>query len=139
MRLDSRLLVMCGALLLIAAEVPPALQRNDAPVFDINVTISPVARDQFQLLRSAKPGKYRCFALIHDEPGSRRVWGPKEIILGPGETREASVEYAGLKATLKATISLDLTNAKTAVTIMRGDKIISRQLATVTLLKNRSS
>lgn len=136
MRFDVRLLVLCGAMFIVAAEVPPALQRNEAPVFDINIAIEPATAGSFQLLgRLPKRGEYRCVVFIHDEPGSKRVWGPNPILLLPGQSGESSVEYGGLKATVKASLSEDLVHAKAAVTILRDDKIVSRQVSLVTLRK----
>jgi hypothetical protein len=135
MRLDVRLLVLCGAIFLVAAEVPPALQRNDAPVFDINIAIRPATAGSFQLLRLPKRGEYVCEVFIHEVPGSTRVWGPKPVLLSPGQSGESSVVYAGLKATVSASLSGDLVHARAAVTITRDEKIVSRQVSLVTLQK----
>ena len=139
MRLSARLFMLCAALLLIAAEVPPALTRNEAPVFDVSIEIAPGAYGSYQLLPRQTPDKYRCVVFIHDEPGSKRVWGPKPLVIGPGEVRQSTVEYAGFTATLTAKIADDLGSAKAAVTIKRGEQIISRHVSTVTLRKPDAS
>jgi hypothetical protein len=114
--------------------VPPSFLRSDAPALEISTSIEPITADEYQLLHQrAVPGSYRCSALIHDEPGSNRVWGAKDIVIGPGESGETSSTFGQLGVTFRAEIAKTLDRAKTIVTVTRDGKIINRQSTTVWL------
>lgn len=126
--------LILGISIVVAASTAPALfQRNDAPALEVTTSIRPVTKDEYQLLTRPLPGMYRCSARIHDEPGSRRVLGTKDIVIGPGESGEEAAIFGNLRVEFRATIGKALDRADTVVTITRNEKVISRQSSTVWL------
>lgn len=126
---------MLNILLLLLATVttPPALLRNDAPAIEVETSIRSVSHDRYQLLDRAVPGMYRCEVLVHDEPGSRRVWGTSDLVVAPGGTAEKTVTLGTLRLDARVTLSRSKDRASTHVTIYRDDKVIHRQTSTVSL------
>src|SRR5687768_6136388 len=82
--LRSVVIVASTVLLGATVAVPPALLRSDAPALEVSTSIRPVTHDEYQLLRRTVPGMYWCSVLVHDEPGSNRVWSTEDIVLAPG-------------------------------------------------------
>src|SRR5438128_3669718 len=104
-------------LLIAATEVPPSFLRSDAPALEVTTIIAPVTHDEYQLLKRATPGMFRCIVRVHEEPGSKRVWGTKDILLGPGETGEQTATLGPLHLTFRAKIERSLDRAETTVTV----------------------
>lgn len=127
--------VLAGTVLLGAtATVPPTLLRSDAPALEITTSVRPVTQDEFQLLkRRITPGMYRCSVLVHDEPGSNRVWGTNHLVLAPGESDEVTDKLGQLTLRFRTSLGKNLDFASTDVTIYRDDKVINRQTSTVSL------
>ena len=68
MRKAIAAIVLLTAFVLYAKnEVPPSLLRSDAPSIEIDVSVRPVTQDSYQLLERAKPGMYRCQAVVHED------------------------------------------------------------------------
>jgi hypothetical protein len=129
----SVLIVAVIVSLVAATRVSPLLLRSDAPALEVTTTIAPVTKDAYQLLRRPTPGILRCSVLVHDEPGSRRVWGTKDILLGPGEKGEETAALGPLQLTFRAEIAQGLDRAETSVTVSRDSRVITRQISTVWL------
>ena len=132
MRKAIAAIVLLTAFVLYAKnEVPPSLLRSDAPSIEIDVSVRPVTQDSYQLLERAKPGMYRCQAVVHEEPGSHRVWGSEEILLSPGQTKEETTEFGQLKLHFRASIGKRADRVRTEVTLTRDGKVINRQTSSV--------
>lgn len=129
-----KVLLLVSAILLIAATVPPSLLRSDAPALEISTSIRPVTQDEYLLLgrTRVRPGAYRCHALLH-EPGSHAVIAAKDIVIGPGESGETTNDLGPFSVKFKAKIAKALDRVDTTVTVLRDDKIVSRQTSTVWL------
>ena len=113
--------------LLASATVPPALLRSDAPAIEVETSIRPVTHDEYQLLVRAVPGMYRCEVYVHDEPGSRRIWGTSDLLVAPGGTAEKTVVLGQLRLDARAALGKEKDRAEVRVTITRDGKVIHRQ------------
>ena len=135
-----RAIVIAASALLLGttAAVPPTLLRNDAPALEISTSIRPVTQDEYQLLRRTTPEMYRCSAVVHDEPGSKRVWSTKDIVLAPGESGEETTVFGPLRLLFRASLSDNLDRAETTVTVTRDEKIVTRQTSTIWLQRTTS-
>jgi hypothetical protein len=137
MRVWTTFRVIAGSILIVGAAataVPPALLRSDAPALEVTTSILPVTEDPYQLLgRTARPGTYRCSVQVHDEPGSQRVWGTKDIVLGAGQSGQESADFGQLRLEFRASVGKSLDRAETRVTIYRDGKVINRQTSAVWL------
>lgn len=120
-------------LLLTAVTPPPALLRSDAPAIEVETTIRPVSSDPYQLLDRPVPGMYRCEILVHDEPGSSRVWGTTNLLLAPGGSAEETVTLGPLRMDARAALAKKKDYAEVRVTIYRDDKVIHRQRSVMSL------
>ena len=131
--------LLIGAVVILGAsrDVPPTLLRSDAPALEISTSILPVTHDEYQLLVRPKPGMYRCSARVHDEPGSHRVLGVPDIVIGPGDSGEETATFGTLHIRFRAKISASLDRADTDVTITRDGNVINRQKSTVWLERKR--
>jgi hypothetical protein len=127
------------ALLGTTSAVPPSLLRSDAPALQVDTSIRPVTEDRYQLLRRATPGMYRCSVVVHDEPGSRRVWATKDIVLAAGESGEETAIFGPLQLHFRASLGEKLDRAETNVTVTRDGRIVSRQTSTVWLQRTSSA
>jgi hypothetical protein len=138
MRAWTTFCVIAGSILIVGAAataVPPALLRSDAPALEVTTSILPVTQDEYQLLgrTRATPGTYRCSVQVHDEPGSQRVWGTKDIVLGAGQSGQESADFGQLLLEFRASVGKSLDRAETRVTIYRDGKVINRQTSAVWL------
>jgi hypothetical protein len=131
--------LVCSGLIASATTVPSALLRNDAPALETRVSILPLTTDEYLLLRRSPEGLYRCSVRVHDEPGSNRIWGTKDLILGPGENGESESSLGSLQLVFRASIAKSLDRADTVVTLTRDDKVIARQHQTISLVKTTRS
>jgi hypothetical protein len=142
MRAWTTFCVMAGSILIVGAAataVPPTLLRGDAPALEISTSILPVTEDAYQLLgrTRVRPGTYRCSVQVHDAPGSQRVWGTDDVILGAGESGEQSADFGPLRLEFRASVGKSLDRAETVVTLFRDGKLINRQTSTVWLQRTR--
>jgi hypothetical protein len=130
-----RSMILVASTLLAGATVtiPPELLRSDAPALEISTSVRPVTQDEFQLLRRTLPGMYRCSVVVHQEPGSNRVLGTKDIVLAPGESDEVSSKFGPLEVKFQARLSRRVDYAETTATVLRDGKIINKQTSRVTL------
>ncbi len=116
-----------------ATTVPPALLRNDAPALEVEISLAPVSQDTWQLLRRPTPGTYRCSVFVHDEPGSRRIWGTKNIVIARGESGQDTAKLGPLELNVTATLDRSGERAQVVATVSREGKVINRQRSTVSL------
>jgi hypothetical protein len=137
-KLSVVVLLLIGAVALLGATsvLPPALQRSEAPALEISTSILPVTQDEYQLLVRPKPGMYRCRARVHDEPGSNRVLGIPDIVIGPGDSGTETADFGNLHIEFRAKISEERDRAETDVIITRADRVISRQRSIVWLQRS---
>ena len=122
-------------LLISAFLAPVSLFRNDAPAIETRVSIRPVTEDAYQLLKRPEPGMYRCTVVVLDEPGSKRQFRTKDILVGPGGTGEETTVVGPLEVKVKASISRSLEHAEATVTVARDGKVVLRQTSDVSLVK----
>jgi hypothetical protein len=136
-----RSIVIAASTLLFGATVavPPTLLRSDAPALEVSTSIRPVTQDEYQLLRRTVPGIYRCSVLIHDEPGSNRVWSTEDIVLAPGESGESSNTFGPLRLHFRASLSANLDRSEMTVTVTRDERVITRQTSTTFLQRETST
>ncbi|HEX6086742.1 MAG TPA: hypothetical protein VF266_19580 [Thermoanaerobaculia bacterium] len=120
-------------LLLVTMTAPQTLLRSDAPAIEVETIIRPVTHDRYQLLDRVTPGMYRCEVLVHDEPGSNRIWGTSDLVVAPGGSAEKSVTLGTLRMDARVTLTRAKDRASTRVTIYRDGKVIHRQTSTVSL------
>ena len=134
-KLSVVVVLLIGAVAIIGASstVPPALLRSDAPALEVSVSILPIEQDMYRLLVRPRPGMYRCSARIHDEPGSNRVLGVPDIVIGPGDSGVETADFGNLHVEFRAKISAARDRAETAVTITREGRVINRQRSVVWL------
>ena len=134
-KLSVVVLLLIGAVAIIGATavLPPGLQRSDAPALEVTTSILPVTQDEYQLLVRPKPGMYRCSARIHDEPGSNRVLGVPDIVIGPGDSGAETADFGNLHVEFRAKISAGRDRAETDVMITREGRVINRQRSVVWL------
>ena len=125
-RLTVLLVLLASSLFLVGMSVPPSLLQGNAPALEIRTTVRPVSEDPIQLLARAAPGSYRCKAVVFAEPGSRKVFGPPDIVIAPGEAGETTTTFGPLTVTLRARI-IGRHRAETIVTVTRDGEIVSRQ------------
>ena len=137
-RLTVLLVLLASSLFLVGMSVPPSLLQSNAPVLDIRTTVRPVSEDPIQLLPRPAPGSYRCKAVVFSEPGSRKVFGPPDIVIAPGEAGETTTTFGPLTVTLRARI-IDRHRAETIVTVTRDGEIVSRQRSEAWLPPNRQA
>jgi len=140
-KLSVALLIFIGTLVLVAApsaKVPETLLRNDAPALEITTSILPVTPYPYELLGRRGTEKFRCTVLIHDQPGSQRVWGTKDIVIGPGESGEETAKLGQLRLHFRAEIARGLDRALTEVVVMRDGLVINRQKTTIWLERRPS-
>jgi hypothetical protein len=132
------LLAIASFSLLAATTVPSSLLRSDAPSLEVDVAIAPVAHDALQLLERARPGMFRCSAIVRDEPGSRRIWTTKDIVLWPGESGEERTTLGQLDLHFQASIDRRAERAVTLVTVSRDGKVVNRQRSSIWLSRPTS-
>ena len=118
-----------------ATEVPSPLLRSDAPALEIATSVEPVGYSDFQLLKRPTPQTFKCSVIVRDEPGSKRVWTTKDLLLNPGESGEQSATLGPLQLSFKAKIGKNLDRAETSVTVTRDSKVITRQVSQVYLVR----
>ncbi len=118
--------LLASSLFLMGMSVPPSLLRSNAPALEIRTTIRPVTEDPIHLLARPVPGTYRCKTVVFAEPGSRKVFGPPDIVITPGETGETMTTFGPLTVMFGARI-IDRHRAETIVTVTRDGVIVSRQ------------
>jgi hypothetical protein len=128
----------CAALLTLATTTPPEFLRNDAPAVETRISIAPVTKDAYQLLRRSVPGLYRCSVLVREAPGSRRVLGTKDLILAAGEHVEETELLGTLSLKFEASIGKSRDQADATATLTRDGKIISRQVTQVMLTDTKT-
>ena len=124
------IVVACIGLIVAAAPMP------DPSAVETRISIRPVTHDQYQLLRRTRPGMYRCSVRIAEQEGSALWWGPPDLILGPGEKGEVSRARGELRVIFMASISKNTDHADATVTVFRGAKVVAKQAASVSLVKN---
>jgi hypothetical protein len=82
---------------------------------------------------------YRCSVLVHDEPGSKRVWSTKDIVLAPGESAEETSVFGPLRLHFQASLGASVDRAETTVTVTRDGKVVTRQTSTIWLQRTSPS
>lgn len=119
---------MLLALLLAAA--PAAMQ--------VDLSVRPVTHDTFQLLKRAMPGMYRCSVHIRASEDSP-MWGPKDIVISPGEKSDETASLGGMQVRFSAKIGKKGDRAETSVIVLRDNVVIHKQTSTVWLEAPSSS
>jgi hypothetical protein len=119
----------------LLAVTQPAVVPSDPSALETRITIRPVSRDDFQLLRRVKPGMLRCSVEVVQPDQPEQGWAPKDIIIGPGERQEETSDFAPMKISVSMSINQLGSTAHAIVTVMRSGKVVSRQVSNVSLPK----
>jgi hypothetical protein len=135
MRKLAPILLMLAVGVVVAAETgpPKPLDRNDTPVFDVRVSVRPVADDEYLFLPRPKPNSFRCSVLVFQEAGGKRGWSTEDIVIGPGESSTSNSALNGLSLYFAARINESGEVAETVVSVTRAGKVLNRQRTTVAL------
>ena len=128
---------MRTALVLLAlslfAAVPPS-SSYDAPSLETRITVKPVTKDDYLLLRRVQPDMYRCSVIVQDTQ-TKESWKPEDVIVGPGENDRNTTTVGPFQIEVKASISKKVDSMNAQVTVMRGGKVVSRQVSSFLLEK----
>lgn len=128
-----------ASFVLLGSSVPHRFLENEAPVLQIDVEIRPIEHDAFQLLKYPRPGDYRCSVRVREEPGSRRVWGTEDLLVRPGEAKEAISRLGSFELHFAVAVGSGSKNALATVTVTRDGKIIAKQTSKIWLDEPRTS
>src|SRR4051812_11183374 len=90
------------ALSLFAA-VPP-LPSAGVPSLETRITVKPVTKDDYLLLRRVQPDMYRCSVIVQDTQ-THESWKPEDVIVGPGENDRHTTTVGPFQIEVKASIS----------------------------------
>lgn len=114
-------LIAVASILLLGARPsgpPPQLITGDAPALEVDVSVTPVTKDEYQPLRRIKPGMYRASVLILDAERREGGWGD-EVVVSPGEKRETRQTLGPLELYFSAGVDKSAERARILVSITR--------------------
>jgi hypothetical protein len=130
------LFAFATALLLLSA-APAANTPGVAPAFDIRVDVHPSNEDPYQLLARRTPLTYTCSTVVFEADSQPlRAYGSAELVVSPGGSEKTKKTFGEFAIAFVASVNQTADRAQTDVTIMRGEKIIARQHASM-LLKHQ--
>jgi len=123
------------ALSLFAAVPPPS---TNVPTLETRITVKPVTKDDYLLLRRLQPDMYRCSVFVQNTE-THELWHPQDVVVGPGENDKNITTVGPFQIEVKASISKKVDSMNAQVTVMRAGKIVSRQVSSFLLEKPAKS